>query len=58
MFRGIAANLCGRRYAGLEQEKEFCKLSKARREELENIENYNNLISHIEDLRSRNFAQW
>ena len=46
---GIAANLCGRRFAGLEQE-EFCKLSKVRREEMENLENYNNLISHIEDL--------
>lgn len=47
---GIAANLCGRRFAGPEQEEEFCKLSKARREEIENLENYNNLISHIEDL--------
>ncbi len=47
---GIAANLCGRRFAGLEQEEEFCKLSKARREEIENIENYDNLINHIEDL--------
>ena len=47
---GIAANLCGRRFAGLEQEEEFCKLSKARREEMENLENYNNLINHIEDL--------
>ena len=25
-------------------------MSKARREEMENLENYNNLISHIEDL--------
>ena len=47
---GLAANLCGRRFAGLEQEEEFCKLSKARREEIENLENYDNLISHIEDL--------
>ena len=30
---GIAANLCGRRFAGLEQEKQFCELSKARRQE-------------------------
>ena len=29
---GIAANLCGRRFAGLEQEEEFCRLSKTRRE--------------------------
>ena len=47
---GIAANLCGRRFAGLEQEEDFCKLSKARREEIENLENYDNLRSHIEDL--------
>ena len=47
---GIAANLCGRRFAGLEQEEEFCKLSKARREEIENLEDYDNLINHIEDL--------
>lgn len=44
---GIAANLCGRRFAGLEKEEVFCKLSKARRED---IENYDNLINHIEDL--------
>lgn len=47
---GIAANLCGRRFAGLEQAEEFCNLSKARREEMENLENYHNLITHIEDL--------
>ena len=47
---GIAANLCGRHFAGLEQEEEFCKLSKARREEIEDPEKYNHLISHIEDL--------
>ena len=48
---GIAANLCGRRFAGLEKEEEFCRLSKARREEMENLENYDNLIKHIEDLK-------
>ena len=47
---GIAANLCGRRFAGLEQEEDFCKLSKARREEIESLENYANLLNHIEDL--------
>lgn len=47
---GIAANLCGRRFAGLEQDEGFCKLSKARREEIENLENYDNMINHIEDL--------
>lgn len=48
---GIAANLCGRRFAGLEQEEEFCKLSKMRREEIEHIDTYNSLTNHIEDLQ-------
>lgn len=48
---GIAANLCRRRFAGLEQEEEFCKLSKARREELESFEKVSILTDHIEDLR-------
>ena len=34
---GIAANLIGRRYLGLEMEDEFLSMSKARREEIENI---------------------
>lgn len=33
---GIAANLLGRRYLGLEIEDEFLSMSKARREEIEN----------------------
>ena len=38
------------RWEKTEQEEEFCKLSKARREEIEDPEKYNHLISHIEDL--------
>ncbi len=34
---GIAANLLGRKYLGLEIEYEFLSMSKARREEIENI---------------------
>lgn len=34
---GIAANLLGRRYLGIEKEEEFAAISKARREEIENI---------------------
>ena len=49
---GIAANLCGRRFAGIEQEEAYCRLSKARRGEIDNIESYDNLISHIEDLQN------
>lgn len=48
---GIAANLCGRRFAGIEQEEAYCLLSKARREEIDNIESFDNLINHIEDLQ-------
>lgn len=49
---GIAANLCSRRFAGIEQEEAYCRLSKARREEIDNIESYDNLINHIEDLQN------
>ena len=49
---GIAANLCGRRFAGIEQEETYCRLSKARREEIDNIESFDNLINHIEDLQN------
>lgn len=49
---GIAANLCGRRFAGIEQEEAYCRLSKARRGEIDNIESYDNLINHIEDLQN------
>lgn len=48
---GIAANLCGRRFAGLEQDEGFCRLSKLRREEMENLDNLAKLASHIEDLQ-------
>ena len=33
---GIAANLCGRRFLGIEQEEDFAALSRSRRMELEN----------------------
>ena len=32
---GIAANLCERKFAGIEQSEEFCQMSRARREELD-----------------------
>lgn len=48
---GIAANLCGRRYCGIEQEEEFCALSKARREELEDVAVRRNLRNHIADFK-------
>lgn len=48
---GIAANLCGRSFAGIEQEESFCIMSKARREEIERLEAKENLVQHISDLR-------
>lgn len=48
---GIAANLCGRRFAGIEQSEEFCQMSKARREELDNNAVRTDLKRHIVDLK-------
>lgn len=51
---GIAANLCGRRFVGIEKEEEFCKLSVARRNDLEMFELKSNLTEHIIDLKFLN----
>lgn len=48
---GIAANLCNRRFLGIEQDANFLSLSKARREEIENLEIKNNYIRKLSDLR-------
>ena len=48
---GIAANLCGRRYAGIEQSEEFCKMSMARRMEIDNFILRAELKRHINDLK-------
>ncbi len=47
---GIAANLCCRRFAGIEQEPEFCEMAKARRLELDDADTFSRLSNHIEDL--------
>ena len=44
---GIAANLLGRRYLGLEIEDEFLVMSKARREELESITIRNDYLNRL-----------
>lgn len=49
---GIAANLCGRRFAGIEQEEKYCQMSKARRQELEDLATRDFLIDHIKDLKT------
>ena len=47
---GIAANLLGRRYLGIEQEKEFVDLSKARRREIDNMNTFDIYRSKIKDI--------
>lgn len=47
---GIAANLCGRRYLGIDKEIDFAILGKNRREELEIPGVYTNYRSKISDL--------
>ena len=48
---GIAANLCGRRFAGIEREEEYCRMSAARRRMLDDSGERINLKRHIADLR-------
>lgn len=45
---GIAANLLGRNYLGLEKDKDFLFMSKKRREELENPSVRINYLKHLE----------
>lgn len=47
---GIAANLTGRRYLGIEREAEFVAIAKARREELEDPKLYSAYRSKIPDI--------
>lgn len=49
---GIAANLCDRRFAGIEQQEEFCQMSKTRREELDNKNVRADLKRHIVDFKT------
>ncbi len=47
---GIAANLVGRRYLGIEKETKFAEMSKRRREEINNFKIYDNYRSKIKDV--------
>ncbi|MBR5253591.1 MAG: site-specific DNA-methyltransferase [Bacteroidales bacterium] len=51
---GIAANLLGRRFLGIEQEEEFIKISKNRREEIENFDTFQDFYNKIKDLKFLN----
>ncbi len=47
---GIAANLLGRRFLGIEREEEFAAISKARREEIENDRTFATYKRKIPDI--------
>lgn len=48
---GIAANLLGRRFLGIDQELAFIEMSKQRREEIEDIQIFNKYRSRIKDIQ-------
>ena len=54
---GIAANLLGRRYLGIEREEAFAAMSKERREELEQGENFGVYRKKIADIVKASDAQ-
>lgn len=54
---GIAANLLERRFLGIEQEEKFVAISKARREEIEDIKTYYNYRNKISDIVKSEEAQ-
>ena len=47
---GIAANLLDRRYLGIEREAEYAAISKARREELDNLNTFSTFRHKISDI--------
>lgn len=49
---GIAANLLGRRFLGIDKEKNFVEMSKCRREELEDPQTFRKYCSKIKDIQS------
>lgn len=48
---GIAANLLGRRYLGIDQELEFVEMGKCRREELEYLQTFHKYRSKLKDIQ-------
>ena len=47
---GIAANLVGRRFLGIEKENEFVEMSKCRRQEIDNMNIFSDYRSRIKDI--------
>lgn len=54
---GIAANICGRRFLGIEQEIAFASISKARREEINQSRLKSVLCDRIQDLKVYNYQE-
>ena len=54
---GIAANLIGRRYLGIEREQQFADISRKRREEINNLRTYGNYRSKIKDIAKSEVSQ-
>lgn len=48
---GIAANLLGRRFLGIEQEESFLEISKARKMEIENLNVFSVYRDKIKDIQ-------
>lgn len=48
---GIAANLLGRRFLGIDQDEQYIEMGRKRREELENIQTYHLYRSKIKDIQ-------
>lgn len=48
---GIAANLLGRNFLGIDQEPDFLEISKHRREELEGLQIVRKFRSEIKDIQ-------
>ena len=55
---GIAANLLGRRFLGIDQEQDFVIMSKNRREELDNPQIYSKYRSKIKDIQLMSNTQY
>lgn len=55
---GIAANLLGRRFLGIDQEQDFVMMSKNRREELNNPQIYSKYRSKIKDIQLMSNTQY
>lgn len=54
---GIAANLINRRFLGIEQDSQFIEMSRNRRIELDNMENFQRYRSKIKDISMYNLFQ-